>query len=423
MSPTPDLSNKFVSLGGGGSAAHSTDALHLPALAVWGNLVIYVGAWALLMWPQHLPLGRPGIAFVFAMLSCGLRALCSVTWPAERYPVVDVFGKVEITPLALLFGLMLVNAYVKDTGLWSQVERVLDSPSPRLMLVKIVFCSAGVSAILLNDTACFVLTPIVLNLCTRRKAHSALPYLLALSTSANIGSSLTTIGNPQNALIAAICPSITFVGFARAMAGPVCVGLALNTTALLLRYRGVLTFDEDVEARPQVASGSSLAVSWIGGALLRAAGHSFGSFRPSASTCTRSRGRLRGVPLAGRFEDSHPLFPLPPRCMLGRLEGWGARLAACGREPCDRVGRAGRPQPHRVLMRIGRSEGREELWPHARCRYGFSAGASSPESACATPPSRRRIRSRCTERAIVPLWSRCAAGCAAGVCGTRHGLA
>ena len=89
--------------------------LKLPPLAVWGNLAIYIVAWALLMWPQHLPLGRPCIAMVFAAMACGLRELCHKAWPQEDYPTVDIFGKINPTPIALLFGLMLVNAYLKAT--------------------------------------------------------------------------------------------------------------------------------------------------------------------------------------------------------------------------------------------------------------------------------------------------------------------
>eukprot|EP00441_Pelagodinium_beii_P042888 CAMPEP_0197636418 /NCGR_PEP_ID=MMETSP1338-20131121/11930_1 /TAXON_ID=43686 ORGANISM="Pelagodinium beii, Strain RCC1491" /NCGR_SAMPLE_ID=MMETSP1338 /ASSEMBLY_ACC=CAM_ASM_000754 /LENGTH=419 /DNA_ID=CAMNT_0043208643 /DNA_START=205 /DNA_END=1464 /DNA_ORIENTATION=+ len=176
-------------------------------------------------------------------MACGLRELCHVAWPEEGYPTVDIFGKVNPTPIALLFGLMLVNAYLKDTGVWQHVEQLLDSSSPKLMLLKLCGVSAFTSCVLLNDTTCLVLTPVVLSLCRRRGAQSSIPFLLAISTSSNIGSSLTIIGNPQNALIAAIAPGITFLGFARTMFLPVLVGLALNTLYLLLWFWHDLVFE------------------------------------------------------------------------------------------------------------------------------------------------------------------------------------
>jgi len=232
--------NSFIAIS---SSAARNGVLSLPPLAVWGNLVIYVAAWVFLMWPRFLPLGRPSIAMVFAAMACGLREVCHVAWPEEGYPTVDIFGKVNPTPIALLFGLMLVNAYLKDTGLWQHVEQLLDSSSPKLMLLKLCGVSAFTSCILMNDTTCLVLTPVVLSLCKRRGAQSSIPFLLAVSTSSNIGSSLTIMGNPQNALIAAIAPGITFLGFARTMFLPVLVGLALNTLYLLLWFWRDLVFE------------------------------------------------------------------------------------------------------------------------------------------------------------------------------------
>ena len=74
------------------------------------------------MWPQHLPLGRPCIALVFAAMACGLREFCHKAWPEEDYPSLDFLGKINPTPIGLLFGLMLVNAYLSDTGLWKHVD-------------------------------------------------------------------------------------------------------------------------------------------------------------------------------------------------------------------------------------------------------------------------------------------------------------
>jgi len=222
--------------------------LDLPNLAIWGNLVIYIMAWGLLMWPQHLPLGRPGIAMVFASMACGLRAFCSMIWPDENYPTVDLWDKVNPTPIALLFGLMLVNTYLKDTGVWQHVGQCIDDASPVAMLVKVCLCSAAMSAVLLNDTTCFVLTPAVLDLCNRREVRNKLPFLLAVSMSSNIGSSLTIIGNPQNALIASLSPDITFLGFASAMLAPVAAGLALNTAALWFWFRHELAAQDEAAA-------------------------------------------------------------------------------------------------------------------------------------------------------------------------------
>mmetsp|Transcript_128527 Transcript_128527/g.357799 ORF Transcript_128527/g.357799 Transcript_128527/m.357799 type:complete len:579 (+) Transcript_128527:3-1739(+) len=236
-------------IAGSPGAELPTLAVELPPLAIWGNLAIYVAAWALLMWPHHLPLGRPGIAMVFAALACALRSFCHAAWPEKHYATINIFSKVDPTPIALLFGLFLVNAYLKETGIWRKMQIMLDSPSPVIMLLKICGVSAVMSAFLLNDTMCLVLTPMVINLCRKHKARSALPFLLGISMSCNIGSALTIIGNPQNALIASISRGITFVGFMQVMLTPVLIGMCLNTAALVMWFRSDLVF-EFAEAAP-----------------------------------------------------------------------------------------------------------------------------------------------------------------------------
>lgn len=70
---------------------------------------------------------------------------------------------------------------------------------------------------------------------------------MAVATSSNIGSSLTIIGNPQNALIASISPGMGFLSFMQDMILPVMLGLSLNTAALLAYFRKSLVFENTVE--------------------------------------------------------------------------------------------------------------------------------------------------------------------------------
>ena len=92
-----------------------------------------------------------------------------------------------------------------------------------------------------------MLTPVVLKLCARRQASSSLPFLMAVATSSNIGSSLTIIGNPQNALIASISPGMGFLSFMQDMILPVMLGLSLNTVALLAYFWKSLVFENTAE--------------------------------------------------------------------------------------------------------------------------------------------------------------------------------
>ena len=60
------------------------------------------------------------------------------------------------------------------------------------------------SAFLVNDNVCLVMTPLVLDL-VRRLKRQPVPYLLAVAMASNAGSVATITGNPQNIIIGS-CP-------------------------------------------------------------------------------------------------------------------------------------------------------------------------------------------------------------------------
>src|SRR5207253_9506438 len=72
-----------------------------------------------------------------------------------------------------------------------------------------------------------------------REAASALPYLIALATSANIGSAATLVGNPQNMIIGHFS-HIPFSQFSRTLAPAAIIGLAINFIILCFGFRCAL---------------------------------------------------------------------------------------------------------------------------------------------------------------------------------------
>src|SRR5947208_5663234 len=65
------------------------------------------------------------------------------------------------------------------------------------------------------DTICLMLTPLVIAVIRHGKLP-LLPYLIALATSANIGSVATLVGNPQNMIIGHFS-HIPFAQFSRSL--------------------------------------------------------------------------------------------------------------------------------------------------------------------------------------------------------------
>ncbi|XP_020594187.1 putative transporter arsB, partial [Phalaenopsis equestris] len=98
---------------------------------------------------------------------------------------------------------MVVSIYLEKAHMFRYLGRLLSwkSLGGHDLLIRVCLISAFASALFTNDTTCIVLTEFVLKF-TKQHDLPPLPFLLALASSANIGSSATPIGNPQNLVIA-----------------------------------------------------------------------------------------------------------------------------------------------------------------------------------------------------------------------------
>ena len=174
-----------------------------------------------------LPVGRVAGALLGAAVMVAIGALT----PAQSFAAIDH------DTILLLFAMMLLMAYLERGGLFERVAvgALLLARTPAQLLVLVAALAAGLSALFVNDAVCLLLTPVVVRVCVRAGLPLA-PYLLAICTSANIGSAATLVGNPQNMIIG----SLSGIGFREflALAGPpALVGVAVNALLLWLFYR------------------------------------------------------------------------------------------------------------------------------------------------------------------------------------------
>lgn len=114
----------------------------------------------------------------------------------------DAYSSIDLDTITLLLGMMIINVNLGISGFFQFVaSKIIHfSKSPQELLFLIIFSSGILSAIFLNDTICLMLTPLVIEI-TQQFRRNPIPYLIALATSANIGSAATIIGNPQNMII------------------------------------------------------------------------------------------------------------------------------------------------------------------------------------------------------------------------------
>lgn len=193
-----------------------------------------------------IPIGRPAGALLGAVLMVLFGALT----PSETYRAVDH------DTILLLFGTMVLTVYLERARFfdWAAHGVLSVCRTPARLLWATALLSGGLSALLVNDTVCLFLTPVVITACNRAGLPLG-PYLIALATSANIGSAATLVGNPQNMIIG----SMSGLAFSRfiGLAGPAAgVGLVVNGLLLWLYYGRTLTQrmgDETVGEAPQRA--------------------------------------------------------------------------------------------------------------------------------------------------------------------------
>jgi Na+/H+ antiporter NhaD/arsenite permease-like protein len=175
----------------------------------------------------RLHLGRPAGALLgaSAMVACGV-----IDFDAAKRAI-------DLDTLLFLLGMMIVLAYLELSGFFELVERRLLglARSPRGLLWLVVTSAGVLSAAFMNDTVCLMLTPVVVRV-TRRLDLPPVPYLIALATASNIGSSATILGNPQNALIAVRAP-FSLLPFAGALWPVAAAGLVLDGLLLQGIYR------------------------------------------------------------------------------------------------------------------------------------------------------------------------------------------
>ncbi len=137
---------------------------------------------------------RPAMAVIGAVLMF----VCGVLAPQPALQSID------FATLVLLFSMMLIVACLHLAGFFEWITALaIEHLGPSQVLPGVIFVSGILSAFLVNDIVCLVMAPLILRLCKRMRLRPV-PYLMALATASNIGSTATITGNPQNILIGSI---------------------------------------------------------------------------------------------------------------------------------------------------------------------------------------------------------------------------
>jgi Na+/H+ antiporter NhaD/arsenite permease-like protein len=193
------------------------------ALAIFALTYLAIAAGRL----PGLSVDRPAAALLGAVLMVA----AGVLTPGEAGAAVN--GET----LGLLLGMMVLSAYLAEAGFfrWASWRVIRSAGTPRALLWGLTLTSGLLSAFLVNDTVCLMMTPLVVRVVEDAELPP-LPFLLAIAFGANAGSAATPTGNPQN-MIAATLSGIPWTGFAAALALPAAASLLVVGAALQILFR------------------------------------------------------------------------------------------------------------------------------------------------------------------------------------------
>lgn len=137
-----------------------------------------------------------------------------------------VAAAIDGRTILVLFGLMVVSAQLAGSGFydWCAWRIATSRVGPVRLMATTVVVAGALAAVFANDVIVYAMTPMLCRAIVAR-GLDARPFLVALASGANAGSAATTIGNPQNILIAQ-SGALGFVDFLVVCGPPALVGLA-----------------------------------------------------------------------------------------------------------------------------------------------------------------------------------------------------
>ncbi|XVF12527.1 hypothetical protein REPUB_Repub08aG0126100 [Reevesia pubescens] len=199
-------------------------------------------------------------------------------------PVDQAYEAIDLPILGLLFGTMVVSGYLERADAFKYFGKLITwkSKGAKDLICRICLISAIASAFFTNDTSCMVLTEFVLKI-ARQNNLPPQPFLLALASSSNIGSTATPIGNPQNLVIASLS-GISFGEFLTGILPATILGVAVNALLLICMYWNLLSVKKDEEdSAAEFFNGDSVS------------SHQFSPATTSHLASSSSQGRLPGL--------------------------------------------------------------------------------------------------------------------------------
>ena len=164
-----------------------------------------------------MKIDRPGAAIIGAVLMVAFRIVGAG----------EALASVDFATIVLLFAMMLIVGSLRLAGFFTWItDWMIERVHPEHLLPTVIFSSGLLSAFLVNDIVCLVMTPFVVHI-ARVLRRPPVPYVIAVASASNIGSTATITGNPQNMLIGSLS-GIHYAVFLSRLAPVAIVGLFID---------------------------------------------------------------------------------------------------------------------------------------------------------------------------------------------------
>lgn len=154
----------------------------------------------------------------------------------------SAYRAIDFEVIFYLFGVFMIAEGLESSGLLERFTETLFNynVSAYFALMVIIFVLGLSAALLMNDAIAIIGTPIILQLCGKRKQLTGI-FLMALAFAITVGSVISPIGNPQNLLIAVQSGmSSPFVTFLFGLALPTLICLVILYIVFVILYKNEL---------------------------------------------------------------------------------------------------------------------------------------------------------------------------------------
>ncbi|XP_055600405.1 P protein-like isoform X1 [Uranotaenia lowii] len=181
----------------------------------------------------------------FAAVIASTLAISILAALNDRPTMEDIVGWIDVETILLLFSMMILVAIMAETGIFDYVAvwiyKITNGKIWNLIHC-LCICTTLISSFLDNVTTVLLMAPITIRLCEVMDMNPV-PVLMAITVHANIGGTMTPVGDPPNIIITSnqyiLKHGVTFLTFtAHMMVGVIIVVIATNIH-LRLKYRNI----------------------------------------------------------------------------------------------------------------------------------------------------------------------------------------